>query len=266
MNRATSRVDRVLRGALWLIGVPLLRWRARRRIDRLAPGVVTVVTVNWNSYGYLASSLELVRRRSPESTRIIVIDNDSDDGSRAFLRSRTDVRSVLLPLNAGHDLALDMGFLLADTEYVVALDVDAFPIRDGWLDTLLEPLQQGSEIAGAWLGRRFVHPCCLAMRTARFVGRGHSLRAAYVPRAGADDEAPRGDVGELMATREAGKLHFFPATSHRGPGDVGTVFGDFVYHNFYATRFAATERPVLDRVVRRDDPAAAWAEALERYS
>lgn len=105
MNRATSRGDRVLRGALWLIGVPLLRWRARRRIDRLAPGVVTVVTVNWNSYGYLASSL-----------------------------------------------------------------------------------------------------------------------------------------------------------------DVGTVFGDFVYHNFYATRFAATERPVLDRVVRRDDPAAAWAEALERYS
>ena len=44
-----------------------------------------------------------------------------------------------------------------------------------------------------------------------------------------------------------------------------TVFGDLVYHNFYATRFNATSDDTLDGVVAVDDPAKAWDEALKRY-
>ena len=68
-----------------------------------------------------------------------------------------------------------------------------------------------------------------------------------------------------MSAREPGRLHFFEPTSQRGPGDVGTVFGDLVYHNFYSTRFGTTRAPTLDAVVGRDDPTAAWDEALARY-
>ena len=69
-----------------------------------------------------------------------------------------------------------------------------------------------------------------------------------------------------MSAREPGRLHFFDPTSQRGPGDVGTVFGNIVYHNFYSTRFETTRDPILDGVVGRDDPAAAWQEALALYS
>ena len=54
-------------------------------------------------------------------------------------------------------------------------------------------------------------------------------------------------------------------TSQRGPGDVGTVFGDLVYHNFYATRFGATSERTLDEVVGVEEPELAWEEALRRY-
>jgi glycosyltransferase involved in cell wall biosynthesis len=247
----------------WRLLVPGLRARARRRLGRLRPGVATVVTVNWNSWPHLEVLIDVVRRRSPDDTRIIAVDNGSEDESRQQLSASEGVRGVLLPVNVGHELALDLAVLLSDTEFVVALDVDAFPLHDDWLERLLAPLSEGAMVSGARLNRDYVHPCCWAMRTARFVERGHSFRAHYRPREGGRDAS--GDVGEEISAAEAPNLHFFEITSQRGPGDVGTVFGDLVYHNFYATRFKATSEATLDGAVGRDDQESAWKEALERY-
>jgi Glycosyl transferase family 2 len=252
-----------VRRALWLLLVPALRMRARRRLPRLQRGVATVVTVNWDSHDYLEVFLRVVRRRSPAGTRILVVDNGSRDRSRQLLAASRGVSSVRLPFNVGHDLALDIGFLQAKTEYVVALDVDAFPLSESWLAELLSPLSEGCEISGARLNREYVHPCCLAMRTARFVERNHSFRSYY--RARTEHRDASGDVGEEMSARERGRLHFFDISSQRGPGDVGTIFGSLVYHNFYATRFQATSDAVLDRMVSKTDPEAAWEEALRLY-
>lgn len=247
----------------WRLAVPALRARARRRRGRAVPGV-TVVTVSWNSWPQLEVLIDVVRRRSPAATRITVVDNGSRDGTRERLRERDDVSSLLLPVNVGHELALDLGVLLCETEFAVALDVDAFPLHDDWLERLLAPLSAGAAVSGARLNREYVHPCCWAMRTARFVERGHSFRAHYRPREGGRDAS--GDVGEEISDSEAPNLHFFEVTSQRGPGDVGTVFGELVYHNFYATRFNATEQRTLDGVVGADDPARAWDEAVRRYT
>lgn len=71
------RVVRTLRSLGWRLIVPLLRMRSRRRLGSLTPGEVTVVTVSWNSWEYLAVLLDVVRRRSPAGTRILVVDNGS---------------------------------------------------------------------------------------------------------------------------------------------------------------------------------------------
>lgn len=247
---------------MWRAVVPALRAHSRRRVV-LRSGEITVVTVNWNSSPFLAVLIGAVRRHSPPDVEILVVDNGSRDGSREVVSGSPGVRLIRLPFNAGHDLALDIGFLSVGTEYVVALDVDAFPLHDRWLDELLRPLSSGYEISGARLNRQYVHPCCLAMRTERFVRCGHSFRARYRPRTPGGDAS--GEVGEEIAAREHGRLFFFEPTSRRGPSDVGTVFGDLVYHNFYSTRFTATPGSVLDEVVREDDAAAAWDEALSRY-
>jgi glycosyltransferase involved in cell wall biosynthesis len=259
-HKAARKVGQILG---WRLAVPLLRARARRRLDRLEPGTATVVTVNWNSWPFLEVLLDLVARRSPAGTRVIAVDNGSTDGSRERIADRADADGLLLPANVGHELALDLGVLLCRTESVVALDVDAFPLHDDWLDRLLAPLDEGAQITGARLNREYVHPCCWAMRMRRFVERGHSFRAHYQPRVG--DRDASGDVGEEMSAAEAPHLHFFEVTSQRGPGDVGTVFGDLVYHNFYSTRFNATNETTLDGVVDAGEPGRAWEEALRRY-
>lgn len=258
-----SGLRRLAQAIGWRVVVPLLRSRARRRSARLRPGAATVITVNWNSWDHVAVLIDQVGRRSPEGTKIVVVDNASRDGSRRRLRSDSRVRTIQLPLNLGHELALDVGVLGCETEYAVTLDVDAFPLRDDWLEQLLGPLERGATVSGARLNREYVHPCCWAMRTARFVERGHSFRSDYRPRTEWRDAS--GDVGEEISAREAPDIRFFEVTSQRGPGDVGTVFGNIVYHNFYATRFDATSERTLDTVVGAEEPKLAWEEALRRY-
>src|SRR5215469_7032469 len=160
-------MQRAARAITWYGVVPLWRMRARRRLGLLTPGAVTVVTVNWNSWRYLSVLIDVVKRRSPEGTSILVVDNASVDGSLDRLSDVSGVSSLRLPFNLGHDIALDLGVLSCHSEYVVTLDVDAFPLHERWLDEILAPLQNGSEISGARLWRPFVHPCCLAMRTSR---------------------------------------------------------------------------------------------------
>jgi|SRR5450759_1383450 len=260
---ARPRLRRMTRIVGWRVAVPLLRARARRRLPGLEQGQVTVLTVNWNSWGHLAVLIDTVRRRSPPDAKILVMDGGSQDESRARLAADLEVSTVLLPANIGHDLALDLGVLLCNTEYVVTLDVDAFPLYDRWLEELLAPLDAGAQISGARLNREYVHPCCLAMRTSRFVAKAHSFRGRYRPRVHGRDAS--GDIGEELSAREAPNLHFFEVTSQRGPVDVGTIFGDLVYHNFYATRFRATTEQRLDDAVELGDAERAWEEALQRY-
>ncbi len=44
---------------------------------------------------------------------------------------------------------MDLGFLAARTEFCVALDVDAFPIRGEWIETIRAEPEQGAAVIGA---------------------------------------------------------------------------------------------------------------------
>ena len=52
--------------------------------------------------------------------------------------------------------------------------------------------------------------------------------------------------------REREHLSFLEPTSHIGPGPVGTVFGDVVYHNFYAARHRREGRDRIHGVTEMD--------------
>jgi glycosyltransferase involved in cell wall biosynthesis len=241
----------------WLRGPyrGLLRARARRR--RLVPGV-TVVTVNFNGLPFVQVLVAAVERFAPDA-RLLVVDNGSTDGSLEWLAA-AGIRVKRLGCNIGHGPALDLGFLEVGTEFAVALDIDAFPISDEWLPKLLQGLDGGADVAGAcqkppatMFGREYIHPCCLAMRTRDFVTKRHSFR----PRA---DEW---DVGEGISVHSE-RIAGLPPTSIRGPGAVGTVFGDVVYHNYYSVRFSLTDADRIDWV-DRGEPELAWSEAVARY-
>ncbi len=252
----------------------ILRWRvvllARSAVPgfRLHPGA-TVAIVNWNAVDLLKDVVYALERFGPPSggrLDILVIDNGSTDGSRRWLRSQRStgrVRSVLLSRNVFHGPAMDLAFLLSRTEYTVALDVDAFPIVEGWLDELLEPLRHHKFVTGAEAKRGYIHPCCLAMRTSYFAARRHT----FTPHVGTWNPALLGreewDTGESITRREGlDRVHAFPRTRVRGPMQLGSVFGGFVYHNGASTRLRSD---IAVDGLTPTDAECAWNEALTEY-
>ena len=188
-------IERVLRGVT----------RIRLSLGRIALGETTVVIVNWNSEEFLDVTLNAVTLNSPPGTRVVVVDNQSTDNSREVSQKYPMTRWIGLPYNVGHGLALDVGFLLARTEYVVSLDVDAFPVSPQWIDRLIAPLEGGYAVAEAHMRGGFVHPCCLAMKLDRFVEMKHSFVPRYghrLARSALDSGAPGWDTGCNISMRE----------------------------------------------------------------
>lgn len=240
-----------------------LRARRVREIDG-----TTVVMVSWNSEDIIDDTLRMVRRHSPAGTEIIVVDNGSHDATRDIVSRHRGVRLLPIGRNIGHGLAMDLGFLAARTSHCLALDVDAFPIRSGWIDDLRAAIDDGAAVAGAQWHRHvgfYIHPCCLLMRRDRFVERRHSFETRFLP--GVNPTGQMGirywDTGERISMRE-GEANLAPIPMTQSTRNmVGMVFGDLVYHNGATTR--AVDAESWDGEGGIEAALDVWKRAVDRY-
>ena len=267
-NGIRTRVSRIKQSA-FRNAVSLVA-RARPRPSGYVSGT-TVLTVNWNSLPFLRPMVAATRANSPLDTRILVVDNHSTDGSREWLASRPDIRTMALPVNVGHGLALDLATPTVDTEYVAVLDVDAFPISPTWLEESIAALQPVACVAGGKLHRNFIHPSFLVIRTELV----HRLKLTFRPWGRITtnrNQAPMFfDVGEMLSQRliirEGGSdaIHGFPITELTGPGHAGTVYGGLVYHNMYATQGLGNDGALAmwHAAIRRHLPAEVWGDVID---
>ncbi len=263
---ATRMMDR------WRVAIRPRRAIARVRVTFALKDEPTVVVVNWNSLHFLTTCIRGIRYFSPPGTNIIVVDNASTDESVAWLQLE-GVRTIELPTNVGHGPGLDLGILSARSEFVIVLDVDAFPIDGSWLEELIQPLHAGATLVGArggdfidnlgreqpqgWGGRQFVHPCCAAFRLRHFVRQ----RRTFVR---STQNGRLIDPGEAFSQQEQGHINFLEPTSTVGPGALGTVFGDVVYHNFYGVRHRRQGTEEIDGIAS-SKAAEVWAASVHRY-
>ena len=142
---------------------------------------------------------------------------------------------------------MDLAFLLARTEFVVALDVAAFPVAEDWLETLLGPLRNGKYVSGAQALRGYIHPCCLAMRTEYFARRRHT----FTPHVGTWNPEHLGrdewDTGESI-TRARGPRARPAVPTHPSPRPAAARHG--------VRRLRVPQRRVDPAPLRRRDRRA----------
>lgn len=224
------------------------RWGRRRPT---ASEGASVIVVNWNTLDVLMVTLEAIRRFSPITTEIIVVDNGSTDGSRAWLRTRPfSSRVALLPANIGHGRGLDVGVAMSRRPIVVTLDSDAFPYSDRWLDVLLRPIvEDGMLAAGMWGRRDRLHPACAAFTRSSYFESDLSLMG-YIPYVDRGEQFELGvnawDTAEVFFN-SLGKhaTHIFAADS---TDFEGSTMAGVVYHHYNSTtlRMSDTDPDYLE--------------------
>jgi hypothetical protein len=137
----------------------LVRWERMRGHRRAVVPGTTIIVVNFNTLDLLKVTVPIIRRFTPPSVDLMIVDNGSDDGSAAWLQKQRDLRPVLLRTNLGHGRALDIGISRATTSRVLLLDSDAFPIVDGWVSEVEKMMETAGLSAVGMLGRRDrLHP------------------------------------------------------------------------------------------------------------
>lgn len=106
---------------------------------------VTIVIPNWNGLVHLEDCLTALREQSLPPTRVIMVDNGSNDGSEVFVRERfPEVEWVQMPQNGGFSYAVNEGIRRADTEYVALLNNDT-AAEPEWLQGLVEALERHAD-------------------------------------------------------------------------------------------------------------------------
>lgn len=246
-------------------------FRLHREIHRatLRPHLpVSILIANWNTRELIEDTVNRVCRHTSGAYELLVVDNGSTDGSAEYLRSDSRVRAVTLRRNAGHGKALDLAALIARGEVLIALDSDAHPVSDTWVDRLTDLLKEHA-CAGVHHHREYVHPCCLAIHAGTF----HHHRLSFQSRWSRDYTQlgkTAWDVGEAISMRllAAGeKLGYIPldpgtAEIHQrnelGTVTRGGIYGGIVYHAWYGSRIkadpAAVERDL--QATRKEAVAA----------
>lgn len=105
-----------------------------------------VVILNWNGRKLLERYLPSVVQHTPDA-EIVVADNGSTDDSLLWLRMHhPEVKSVVLDCNYGFAGGYNRALREVDADYVVLLNSDV-EVTDGWLEPLVEVLDQNADIA-----------------------------------------------------------------------------------------------------------------------
>jgi GT2 family glycosyltransferase len=116
--------------------------------DANATPAIAVVVVARNAGGYLAEVAESLERLTLKPRRVIVVDNDSTDGSVDALAERHSDVDVLRPgRNIGFAAANNEAARAArECEWIALLNPDAFP-EPGWLAALADAAREHPECA-----------------------------------------------------------------------------------------------------------------------
>jgi len=110
--------------------------KANKPASISAKPLSTIIIPTLNNLALTKNCLRSIRENTKAAHRIIVVDNGSTDGTRAWLKSQPDILHILNISNLGFAPAVNQGVFCADTPSVVILNNDTL-VSPNWLTNML---------------------------------------------------------------------------------------------------------------------------------
>ena len=108
--------------------------------------LVSFIVVNWNGLSDTKKCIGSIRKLPYPNLELIIVDNGSNDGSKEYFRSRSDISFVDLPENTGFTGGHIAGRKAAKGEYIAIINNDLVLDRD-WLKACLETFNNHPDAA-----------------------------------------------------------------------------------------------------------------------
>jgi len=112
---------------------------------RIDWGLTSVIIPTWNQLQYSQRCIESIRKHTHLPYELIVVDNGSTDGTRAWLESLSGVHLIANETNLGYPKACNQGLRAAKGENLLLLNNDTV-VTPGWLRRLLERLHSAEDV------------------------------------------------------------------------------------------------------------------------
>lgn len=120
--------------------------------------MLSIVTVNWNSYDWLDLLIESIRIYTTCSYEIVVVDNSETP------IPVPNVCHIQNHKNIGHGAGLNLGVQHTNMPYVMFLDVDCHVLCHGWEQPFLKLMQEFDVIGGKGVPAKPIRPACLCLK------------------------------------------------------------------------------------------------------
>lgn len=125
----------------------------------------SIILCHWKTGKMTAFTVaQILKYKGDHEIEILICDNNAGDGSIEYLEPFKDsIRIVNYPKEKlqSHGIGYDVLFEEATNDWVVALESDSFPIKEGWLDYYVRLIIDGYDAATSLLqlsGGQYGHP------------------------------------------------------------------------------------------------------------
>lgn len=106
----------------------------------------SIIILSYNALDYTKLCIESIRKHTrPGTYEIIVIDNDSKDGSAEWLKMQDDIRLIANKENVGFPKGCNQGMKIARGTEILLLNNDTI-VTPRWLDNMLAALYSQSNV------------------------------------------------------------------------------------------------------------------------
>ena len=123
-------------------------------------GKATICIANYKTLDFTRLCLRSIRKFTSYPYEVIVVDNDSQDESLAYLKSLSWIRLIERQGRAAepgggyaHAAALDLGLKNCNTEFFISMHSDTFVKKDNWLTDLISCFDNDENIACVGSGK-----------------------------------------------------------------------------------------------------------------